>query len=62
LYFSSLIYYQGEDDHKRLSMTKSQNRDDLAEMKNNSVQKVYEVVRELIVRDFIRDNGRFIKK
>ena len=31
-------------------------------MKNNSVQKVYEVVRELIVRDFVRDNGRFIRK
>jgi hypothetical protein len=62
LYFSSLIYYQGQDDHRRLRMTKSQNRDDLAEMQNNTVQKVYEVTRELIVRDFIRDNGRFIKK
>jgi hypothetical protein len=43
-------------------MTKSQNRDDLAEMQNNDVQKVYEMTRELIVRDFIRDHGRFIKK
>jgi hypothetical protein len=35
MYFSSLIYYSGRDDMKRYNMTKAQNRDDLAEMKDD---------------------------
>lgn len=35
MYFSSLIYYSGRDDLKRFKMTKQQNRDDLAELKDD---------------------------
>lgn len=35
MYLSSLIYYSGRDDLRRYSMTKSQNREDLAEMKDD---------------------------
>jgi hypothetical protein len=35
MYLSSLIYYSGRDDLKRYSMTKAQNRDDLAELKDD---------------------------
>jgi hypothetical protein len=37
MYFSSLIYYSGRDNLKRDSMTKAQNREDLAEMKDDIV-------------------------
>jgi hypothetical protein len=37
MYFSSLIYYSGQDDLKRFKMTKQQNRDDLAEVNDNDV-------------------------
>jgi hypothetical protein len=62
MYFSSLIYYTGRDQLKRDKMTKGQNRDDLAEMKNDEVQNLHQVIKDLIVRDFFRENERFIKK
>lgn len=34
-------------------MTKSQNRDDLAEIKDDVQQHIWKVVRDLIVRDFL---------
>ena len=37
MYFSSLIYYSGQDSLKREQMTKSQNREDLAELKNDEI-------------------------
>ena len=53
MYLSSLIYYSGSDDLKRGKMTKAQNRDDLAELKDDVQQHVWKVVRDLIVRDFL---------
>ena len=38
MYASSVVYYSGTDRLKRRKMTKSQNRDDLAEIKDNKVQ------------------------
>ena len=35
MYLSSVIYYSGRDDLKRYKMTKAQNREDLAEMKDD---------------------------
>jgi hypothetical protein len=32
MYFSSLVYYSGRDELRRFNMTKSQNREDLAEL------------------------------
>jgi len=43
-------------------MTKQQNRDDLAEVNDNDVQNVDVVVKDLIVKDFLKENGKFIKK
>ena len=43
-------------------MTKSQNRDDLAEMKDDDVQNLHQVIRDLIVRDFLAENAKFIEK
>ena len=43
-------------------MTKSQNRDDLAETKDDEVQNLYQVIRDLIVRDFLAENGKFIQR
>jgi hypothetical protein len=37
MYLSGVIYYSGRDSLKRDKMTKSQNRDDLAEMKDDDV-------------------------
>ena len=62
MYVSSLIYYSGRDDLKRYSMTKSQNRDDLAEINNDVSQNLFQVIRDLIVRDFLAENGRYIQK
>ena len=62
MYFSSLIYYSGRDDLKRFKMTKQQNRDDLAEQNDNQVQKVFDVIKGLIVKDFIGEHGKFIKR
>ena len=38
LYTTSLVFYSGKDRIKRYNMTKSQNRDDLAEIKDNEAQ------------------------
>lgn len=62
MYLSSLIYYSGRDDIRRYNMTKAQNREDLAELKDNDVQDLMKVVRDLIVRDFLHENGRYIAK
>ncbi len=62
MYLSSLIYYSGRDDLKRFKMTKQQNRDDLAELYDDKVQNVKQVIRDLIVKDFLHENGKFIKK
>ena len=62
MYLSSLIYYSGRDDLKRYHMTKAQNRDDLAELKDDKAQNVYQVIRDLIVRDFLAANGKYIEK
>lgn len=35
MYLSSMIYYSGRDDLRRFRMTKMQNRDDLAELKDD---------------------------
>ena len=35
MYFTSLIYYNGKDNVKRYYMTKGQNRNDLAEIKDD---------------------------
>jgi len=37
MYATGLIYYSGKDRIGRNTMTKSQNRDDLAEMKDNEI-------------------------
>jgi hypothetical protein len=34
----------------------------LAEVNDNDVQNVDLVVKDLIVKDFLKDNGKFIKK
>jgi hypothetical protein len=62
MYLSSLIYYSGRDDLRRYSMTKMQNRDDLAEMKDNEAQNIWQVIRDLIVKDFLHENGRYIAR
>ena len=40
MYATGLIYYSGKDRIGRNTMTKSQNRDDLAEMKDNEIQQI----------------------
>lgn len=50
-YLSSLVYYTGKDRMERYTMTKMQNRDDLAEIKDNSIQNVNEIVLEMMIRD-----------
>ena len=62
MYLSSLIYYSGRDDLKRYKMTKAQNRDDLAEIKDDESQNLLKVIRDLIVRDFLSENGKYIQK
>ena len=62
MYLSSLIYYSGRDELKRYSMTKSQNREDLAEMKNDEAQNLMRVIRDLVVRDFLDENGKYIAR
>jgi hypothetical protein len=62
MYLSSLIYYSGRDDLMRFKMTKQQNRDDLAEIRDDEVQNVHQVVRDLIVQDFLHDHGKYIQK
>jgi hypothetical protein len=37
MYITSLVYYSGRDDLKRFAMTKEQNREDLAELKNDDI-------------------------
>ena len=39
-YLSSIIYYSGKDKKLRNSMTKSQIRDDLAEIRDDQIQQV----------------------
>lgn len=36
-YLTGLVYYSGRDHQHRKNMTKAQNRDDLAEMKDNDI-------------------------
>ena len=43
-------------------MTKSQNRDDLAEIKDDIQQHLWKVVRDLIVNDFLNEHGKYIAK
>jgi len=37
MYCTSMVYYSGKDRLRRYKMTKAQNRDDLAEMKNDEI-------------------------
>jgi len=37
MYVSSLVFYSGRDRKQRNSMTKSQNREDLAEIKDDEI-------------------------
>jgi hypothetical protein len=62
MYLSSLIYYSGRDDLRRYAMTKQQNREDLAELKDDTAQNLSRVIRDLIVRDFLSENGKFIQR
>ena len=62
MYITSLVYYTGRDDLKRFAMTKDQNREDLAELNNDQVQNVKTVIKDLIVKDFMHDHGKYIKK
>jgi hypothetical protein len=43
-------------------MTKQQNRDDLAEVKDDDVQNIWSVIKDLVVKDFLMENGKFIQK
>lgn len=51
MYLTSLVYYTGKDRQKRYAMTKSQNRDDLAELKDNEIQNLDVVIKDLLIRD-----------
>ncbi len=62
MYISSLFYYSGRDDLRRFKMTKQQNRDDLAELKDDEVQNLWSVIKDLVVKDFLMENGKFIQK
>eukprot|EP00347_Sterkiella_histriomuscorum_P014233 403361664 len=61
MYISSLIYYTGRDRKRRYNMTKSQNRDDLAEIKDRDVQCLDEVINELIARDYAKKKAAELK-
>ena len=54
MYISSLVYYSGRDRRRRYNMTKSQNRDDLAEIKDKEVQCIQDVIKEIVARDHAR--------
>lgn len=43
-------------------MTKSQNREDLAEINDDVAQNLGKVIRDLIVRDFLYEHGKYIIK
>ncbi|CDW84379.1 neurohypophysial n-terminal domain containing protein [Stylonychia lemnae] len=51
MYITSLLYYAGRDKQRRYKMTKAQNREDLAEIKDQDVQLLDEVIKEIIVKD-----------
>ncbi|CDW88093.1 neurohypophysial n-terminal domain containing protein [Stylonychia lemnae] len=51
MYISSLFYYTGKDKIKRAKMTKSLIRDDLAEIKDDQIQCLDEMIKELLARD-----------
>ncbi|CDW71957.1 neurohypophysial n-terminal domain containing protein [Stylonychia lemnae] len=57
MYISSLFYYTGKDKIKREKMTKSQIRDDLAEIKDDKIQNLDELVKELLARDLNKNQG-----
>lgn len=42
-------------------MTKAQNREDLAELRDDDLQNLNKVIKDLIVRDFFRENEKYIK-
>ena len=51
MYFSSLIYYSGRDRIRRNKMTKTQNRDDLAEINDDEIQCLQDVIKDILARD-----------
>ncbi|CDW85187.1 neurohypophysial n-terminal domain containing protein [Stylonychia lemnae] len=51
MYITSLFYYSGKDRIKRSKMTKLQIKDDLAEIKDDHIQRFDEVIKELMARD-----------
>ncbi|CDW88931.1 neurohypophysial n-terminal domain containing protein [Stylonychia lemnae] len=51
MYISSIVYYSGSDRQKRSKMTKSQNRHDLAEIKDDQIQCLNDVIIDLMSKD-----------
>ncbi len=62
MYLSNLVYYSGSDDLRRYNMTKEQNPDDLAELHDDEKQNIKHVIRDLMVKDFLEENGKYIQK
>ncbi|CDW89849.1 neurohypophysial n-terminal domain containing protein [Stylonychia lemnae] len=51
MYISSIVYYSGSDRLKRNKMTKSQNRIDLAEISDDQIQCLNNVIKDLMAKD-----------
>eukprot|EP00347_Sterkiella_histriomuscorum_P014884 403359155 len=47
-------YFKNLDRKRRYKMTKSQNRDDLAEIKDRNIQKINDVIQDIIARHHIK--------
>ncbi|CDW84369.1 neurohypophysial n-terminal domain containing protein [Stylonychia lemnae] len=54
MYITGVVYYSGRDQKRRYKMTKSQNRDDLAEITNPNDQNLMDIIKELIVKDYTK--------
>lgn len=61
-YLSGLAYYSGRDKQRRYAMTKKQNRQDLAEIKDDEIQQTDTVMREMLIRGFMVNKKQQIDK
>jgi hypothetical protein len=56
-----MLFYSGKDKLQRSLMTKAMIRDDLAEIKDNQIQMIDEIIKDMIMRDNILNASKMKK-